>query len=291
MSISKTIEPLIHKYPVWLKYSAIGSRVMGETGWNTGIKKNIPRHYKNFYLTWKIGPQEHIHSKPNPANFERDEFGEIAPVQNPRIYVVYPQEFHEGLWGGEGVVKGLKARPETRHRSFTPPTARFWWPRLFKGVVRSEILGTHIEMVMTHRGLSLVDKSYGLDNYILKTPVNEIYAWKLLKLKREMLLKLTDKDNFAGGNTDIYDKYQEFCVSHEEADWTGLTLQEAIKKQISIESNKSEAEKIPLKSIYREELVHLLKSGHLDDLDPELALQEQGKSQGGVFSSIKNAFK
>ncbi len=28
-----------------------------------------------------------------------------------------------------------------------------------------------------------------------------------------------------GGNTDIYDKYQEFCVSHEEADWTGLTLQ------------------------------------------------------------------
>ena len=47
---------------------------------------------QNFYMTWKIGPQEHIHSKPNPANFEMDEFGEIAPVQNPRIYVVYPQE-------------------------------------------------------------------------------------------------------------------------------------------------------------------------------------------------------
>ena len=44
----------------------------------------------------------------------------------------------------------------------------------------------------------LVDEAYGFDNYIMKTEVNEIYAWKLLKLKREMLLKLVDKDNFAG---------------------------------------------------------------------------------------------
>ena len=28
-----------------------------------------------------------------------------------------------------------------------------------------------------------------------------------------------------GGKTDIYDKYNEFAVLHEVADWTGLTLQ------------------------------------------------------------------
>ena len=43
-----------------------------------------------------------------------------------------------------------------------------------------------------------MDEANGFDNYILKTAVNEIYAWKLLKLKREMLLKLCDKNNFAG---------------------------------------------------------------------------------------------
>ena len=40
-----------------------------------------------------------------------------------------------GLWGGEGVIKGLKARPETRHRSFVAPQAKFWWPKLFEVTV------------------------------------------------------------------------------------------------------------------------------------------------------------
>ena len=77
-----------------------------------------------------------------------------------------------------------------------------------------------------------VDESKGLDNYLLQTPVNEIYAWRLLKLKRELLLELTDKENFttrqqrrrSGGQEDIYEKYAEFVVPHEQADWTGLTL-------------------------------------------------------------------
>ena len=44
----------------------------------------------------------------------------------------------------------------------------------------------------------LVDEAQGFDNYLLSTPVNEVYAWKLLRLKREILLTLADKDNFAG---------------------------------------------------------------------------------------------
>ncbi len=33
-----------------------------------------------------------------------------------RVYVVYPDEFHNGLWGGEGVVKGMLKRQAKRKR-------------------------------------------------------------------------------------------------------------------------------------------------------------------------------
>jgi hypothetical protein len=39
---------------------------------------------QEFYEQWRIGPQEHIHSRPATARFEKDEWGEISPIQNPR---------------------------------------------------------------------------------------------------------------------------------------------------------------------------------------------------------------
>ncbi len=75
----------------------------------------------------------------------------------------------------------------------------------------------------------LVDEAKGLDQYLLSTAVNEIYAWRLLKLKRELLLALENKDDFARfhvqrGGVDLYEKYAAFAVPHEQADWTGLTM-------------------------------------------------------------------
>jgi hypothetical protein len=35
------------------------------------------------------------------------------------VYVVYPDEFHNGLWGGEGVVKGMLKRQAQRKRKKT----------------------------------------------------------------------------------------------------------------------------------------------------------------------------
>ncbi len=68
-----------------------------------------------------------------------------------------------------------------------------------------------------------------MDQYLLSTAVNEIYAWRLLKLKRELLLALENKDDFARyhvqrGGVDLYEKYAAFVVPHEQADWTGLTM-------------------------------------------------------------------
>lgn len=287
--VSRALEPFVHQHPTRIYGSPASNRLLQKESWTEGVKGRMPKHYKEFYLQWRKGPQEHIHSRPNLKRFERDEWGEIHPVQNPRIYVVYPKEFHEGLWGGEGVIKGLMAREETRHRSFLHPPARYWWPRLLEGVVYSEVLDKHIDMVMTHRGVKLVDEANGFDNYILNTPVNEVYAFKLLKLKREILLKLADKDNFAGGKTAVFDKYHEHAVSFEQADWTGLTLEEAKRKQLVLDSIKRKEEEVPLKTQYRDELVHLLKEGFLDDLDPDLQVDESTKP--GLLSGIKNVFK
>ena len=63
-----------------------------------------------------------------------------------------------------------------------------------QGVVYSEILDKHIELLMTKRGVRLVDEAAGFDSYLLSTPVNEVYATGLLRLKRELLLALALPD-------------------------------------------------------------------------------------------------
>jgi len=115
----------------------------------------------------------------------------VVPVVNPTVNVFYPDGFHDGLWGGEGVVWGLKAPKDGKHKpNYKPHLERYWWPKLHDTVVYSEILGKHIALPATERGEWLVDKHFGLDFYLLETPVNEVYATGLLQMKRCMLLAL-----------------------------------------------------------------------------------------------------
>jgi len=171
-----------NRYPHEVITTGAGKRLVYKDVWNHGLKKNMPDHFKAYYTQWRIGPQLHIHSKPKLSNFEKDEWGEIHPVQNPRINVVYPEIFHKGLWGGEGVIKGIKKRKDGTHKNYAPPGAKYWWPKLFEAVLHSEILSKHFDLVVTARGMRLVDEAAGLDNYLLSTPVNEIYATGLLRL-------------------------------------------------------------------------------------------------------------
>jgi len=273
--------------------SGAGKRVMYQDFWNHGLKKNMPQHFKDYYCLWREGPKEHIHSRPPQARFEKDEWGEIYPVQTPRIYVIYPDMFHNGLWGGEGVIKGLLKREDGNHRNFKAPPAKYWWPTLFEGVVYSEILDKHMEMVCTKRGIRLVDECAGFDKYLLSTPVNEVYATGLMKIKRELLLALADKEKFttkAGGRVGVYEKYQEWAVGKEEADWHGLSMEEAKKKQAVIEARHLEAEIVPDKLKYRKELVEMLRTGQLDEMDMELAENELS-DKGGFLGGITKAFR
>jgi len=288
---------MVQRYPIQVLVSGAGRRVIYNDFWNHGLKKNMPQHFKDYINLWRQGPQEHIHSVPKQGRFEKDEWGEVYPVQNPRIYVIYPDKFHQGLWGGEGVVKGMLKREDKNHRNFTPPPAKYWWPTLFEGVVYSEILDKHMEMICTKRGIRLVDEAAGFDKYLLSTPVNEVYATGLLRIKRELLLALADKEKFStkfGGKKEVYEKYQQWAVSREVADWHGLTLVEAKRKQARIEADQLQREIVPDKTRFRKELVEMLRSGKMEELDLELAedtgLEDKGGIQG-MIGGISKVFK
>ncbi len=59
-------------------------------------------------------------------------------------------------------------------------------------MVFSELLQKHISMTATQRGETLVDRHKGFDLYLMETPVNEVYAVGLLRIKREMLIALAN---------------------------------------------------------------------------------------------------
>ena len=164
----------------------------------------------------------------------------------------------------------------------------------YQGVAYSEILDAHIDLVCTKRGIKLVDESKGFDYYLLDTPVNEIYAEGLLRIKRELLLALTDKDKFStklGGKPDVYEKYQRFAVSYEEADWHGLSFKEALQKQSKILAIEEEKRILPDKIKYRRQLVERLRTGKLEDLELMEMDSESSADQSWLQNKLKGAKK
>ena len=272
-------------------------RLLQRNEWLTGPKGRLPRHYVAFYKQWEKGPQTFIHDVQPKAKFEKDEFGQVHPVQFSRIPVLYPDEFHQGLWGGEGIVKGVVEPEFKKHISrFMPPgKEKFWTPKLKFGVLYSEILDKHIEIIVTERALRLIDQAFGLDMYLLKTPVNEIYSHLGLKLKREMLLTLAHSEEElypfdATKRQIIYEKYKEFVLPFEEADWHGLPLAEALHKQHTLDRLEEEQSVKPLKEEYRQELLELLSEGREDELDVDITegvVKEDKNLMQTAMSSLK----
>ena len=78
----------------------------------------------------------------------------------------------------------------------------------------------------------MIDEAYGLDNYLLKTPVNEVYSFLALRIKREILLRLaatatTSGDSSSSRSQAVASKYQDYVWPREVADWHGLPWLEA----------------------------------------------------------------
>lgn len=284
----------------WSEYPA-SKHLIEQTKWLTGIRGRLPRHYMAFYQQWEKGPEEPIHERPTKARFEKNEFGQVVHVQNPKVPVLYPEEFHTGLWGGEGVVKGGLEPPPTKHQpNYAPAKETYWWPKLHLGVVYSEILDKYMEIIMTNRAQRLIDEAYGLDNYLLETKVNEIYSHLGMKLKRELLLTLANPDQElypadAAKRSDLLDKYKDYVMPLEEADWHGLPFNQAVQKQFVLDRMEDEENVGPLKLKYRQELVDMLKAGYLDDVDPNILYDDPALQEHGVIStairSLKKTFK
>ncbi len=88
-----------------------------------GMDMRMPDHYRRYHKQWRLGPQEFIHIRgPEGRLYEKDEFGQVQPVEVPNIKPIFPAEFHWGLWGGEGIVKGFKRAPPKKHQP------QFEWP-------------------------------------------------------------------------------------------------------------------------------------------------------------------
>ena len=84
-------------------------------------------------------------------------------MQNFPIPLLFPPESHEGIWGGEGVIKGFQKRQQ-----YSARVPHFWVPNLKKSAVYSEILNKTMSLTVTERTIDLIIENHGFDNYLLK---------------------------------------------------------------------------------------------------------------------------
>lgn len=153
-----------------------------------------------------------------------------VPNQDAPIEVIYPNESNNGLWGGEGLIMAMYMTKWKRNKQTLP---KLWRPNLMRRIFYSEILDKWLNIVVTLRTCDLVDEANGFDYYILKTHERDLNSRLGMKLRRDMLLALVKKDMYPGDPEKrelIYNKYKEFIIPEEEAEWIGLSTREAIEK-------------------------------------------------------------
>ncbi|MGH0161410.1 UNVERIFIED_CONTAM: hypothetical protein FKN15_041266 [Acipenser sinensis] len=172
-----------------------------------------------------------VNSRVNPKTGHRER------MQDVPIPVYYPPESQSGLWGGEGWIVGYRY---ANNDKLSNRLKKVWKPQLFNRELYSEILDHKFKITVTARTLDLVDAAYGFDFYILRTPQEDLNSKLGMDLKRAMLLRLARKDtelypeNPAKRET-VFNKYKEFVIPAEEAEWVGLSLEEAVEKQRLLE--------------------------------------------------------
>lgn len=129
-----------------------------------GLAAKLPPAYLKFYKEWKETKPTAVHYIPKSGKFERDEItGLVRAVQNIPFPIVYPPEHNDGIWGGEGVVKGFQKRAQTKRR-----VPHMWIPSLRRSVVYSTVLNQYMSVIVTDRTIDLIHDNLGFDHYLLK---------------------------------------------------------------------------------------------------------------------------
>lgn len=203
--------------------------------WEDGVRSRLPEHYKRNYMETFSRKPIPVHFIPQNRRYTINEQGIRIPFIEAPIPVVYPPQSHKGLWGGEGIVEGMKQKRDLITKEWS---ARIWKPLILKRIFYSEILDNWMAINVTTTTLDSIDELYGFDFYILKTHEVDLKSKLGMKLKREMLQTLLDKsmhpDNEAK-REHVYKKYKDFIIPQEEIEWLGLDIQEAEAKQELLE--------------------------------------------------------
>lgn len=221
--------------------------------WTEECENLLPKHYKARCLEYMMRDPTPVHWKPDPRRWKLDKHGTRIPVENHPIEVRYPTQCNKGLWGGEGIVEGLTKR---RIQSIRVP--RVWFPNIYERALYSEILDKWFTIPVTMRTLDLIDDAFGLDHYILGTHERDLNSKLGMDMKRTLLVALAKKSIYPDDpekREDILTRYAKYIIPLEEAEWVGLSIEQALKKAKDIEAAKPV---IPLKDIFTEELIKQL---------------------------------
>jgi len=235
--------------------------------WTVGLKSRLPMHYKIRYCERWMKEPAPVHYHPDTRKYVADMHGTPKRIQNIPIPITFPKEADYGLWGGEGIISGFKKRGDDFKK---PRGAKIWKPKLISRVLYSEILDRWMQITVTIRTLDLIDEAYGFDNYILKTHEVDMCSMLGMKLKREMLLALSRKSMYPSDPVKrdaVYEKYKQFVIPEEEAEWVGLSLYEAERKQHEVEESERVKSTKPLKYEYFDELARRLKDASLQSTE------------------------
>lgn len=229
--------------------------------WPRALDPLLPEHYKKRCREFMEKDPEPVHYCPNPNQYTINEStGERLRVQNVPVDVKFPRQCNQGLWGGEGFVIGyIKKSPRSQR------LPRVWRPFLHKRVLYSEILDRHMVITVTLRTMDLIDSHYGLDNYILKTDEVDLCSKLGMDLKREMLVTLAKESCYPEDpvrRQEILQKYKDFIVPLEEAEWIGLSVEQAEEKLRKAEEDNPPR---PLKEVFMEELAQQMSETSVDD--------------------------
>lgn len=242
----------LHKYPPKL-WDALKLK--------QGIYTRLPKHYLKSVEKKEPTP---VHWKPLGVQYRANPVtGQKERVQDVPIPIYYPPHSQDGLWGGEGWICGFRY---ANNDKLSTRLKKTWKPQLFKRELYSEILDHKFTITVTPRTLDLIDAAYGFDFYILKTSKEDLNSKLGMDLKRAMLLRLAHKNTELYPNDPVkrekvYNKYKQFEIPAEEAEWVGLNLVEAVEKQRQLESKEPE----PLFKVYVDKLVEELQDQKLSE--------------------------
>ncbi|XP_068103004.1 large ribosomal subunit protein bL28m isoform X2 [Hyperolius riggenbachi] len=243
----------LHKYPpaIWKSLKL-----------KEGIYARLPAHYlKSLNNTEKPTP---VHWRPhglkykvNPKSKQRER------VQDVPMLPYFPPEANDGLWGGEGWITGYRYANNDKLSTRLKVT---WKPQLFTRQLYSEILDKTFSIKVTMRTLDLIDAAYGFDFYILKTPQRDLCSKLGMELKSAMLIRLATKEpnlhpNDPMKREQIYQKYKAYEIPLEEAEWVGLTLEEAVEKQRLLEKK----DPTPIFKLAVHELCNSIAAANLEE--------------------------